>query len=155
MKTYNCLHCGKEAKATRQKVNKYCSNACQLEFEYKQRVHNWIHKDISWNAKDPVPKWPRRYLLQLTNGKCNRCGHSHDHIGREFKFEYNHIDGNRSNNSFNNGEMICPPCHSHTHTFRAKNRTKVTKEQAEQEQQHIVTLLAQRHKEDLPEPTLH
>jgi len=155
MQTYKCKHCGKVAKATRQKVNKYCSNACQREFEYKERVAKWIEKGISWRASDPVPKWPRRYLLQIQKDKCARCGHDKDHIKRPLKFEYNHIDGNRKNNEFKNGEMICLPCHSYTHTYRAKDRTKVTEEQKNQEAEHILKLLKQRKDEPLPEPTLH
>ena len=39
-------------------------------------------------------------------GVCNKCG---KHPPR---WEYHHRDGNRSNNSLNNCEGLCPNCHS-------------------------------------------
>jgi hypothetical protein len=154
MKYYNCLNCGKNNIATRQKVNKYCNNTCQLEFEYRQRITNWLDNGKSWTSKE-VPLWPRRYLLQVQNNKCTRCKCSKDQIGRPLTMEYNHIDGKRFNNEFENGEMICVQCHSLTHTYKAKNRTKITEEQVKAERSHILQLFAQRRREALPDPTLH
>lgn len=154
MKTYECKNCGKESKATKQKVNKYCSNKCQREFEYKKRVHDWVHGVKSWTSRE-VPLWPRRYRLQYQKGLCQRCECKYDQVGRPLTMEFNHIDGNWRNNDFDNCEMICVQCHSLTHTYRAKDRTKVTEEQKKQEAEHLLKLLRQRKEEPLPEPTLH
>jgi hypothetical protein len=40
------------------------------------------------------------------DGKCAHCGKPPP------RWEYHHIDGNRSNNSMSNCEGLCPNCHS-------------------------------------------
>lgn len=36
--------------------------------------------------------------------------------------QLDHIDGNRFNHKFENLRMICPNCHSQTHTYSGKNK---------------------------------
>lgn len=36
-------------------------------------------------------------------------------------FELDHIDGDRTNHKLENLRIICPNCHSQTHTYRARN----------------------------------
>jgi hypothetical protein len=154
-KTSKCLSCGKEKKYYRSRqTGKYCNNKCQIRYQNKERIYNWIHKGISWSSRE-IPPWPPRYLLQVQDGKCNRCDCKLDQIGRPLTMEYNHIDGDGFNNSFMNGEMICVQCHSLTSTYKAKDRTKVTKKQQQQEAEHIKRLFEKRRIEDLPEPTIH
>lgn len=52
--------------------------------------------------------------------KCNCCGIT-EWMGERLPFEMNHIDGNRTNHSLNNLELLCPNCHSQTSTWRARN----------------------------------
>ena len=40
------------------------------------------------------------------DGKCAHCGKPPP------RWDYHHVDGNRSNNSMNNCEGLCPNCHS-------------------------------------------
>ena len=45
-------------------------------------------------------------VRERQDGKCNRCKRSPE------RWEYHHLDGNRSNNSLSNCEALCPNCHS-------------------------------------------
>ena len=53
--------------------------------------------------------------------KCEECGIS-EWNGKKIECELDHIDGNSKNNSFDNLRILCPNCHSQTHTFRFKKR---------------------------------
>lgn len=56
--------------------------------------------------------------------KCNCCGIS-DWNNKSITLELNHINGNNTDNSIQNLELLCPNCHSQTDTFRSKNLTSV------------------------------
>jgi len=36
--------------------------------------------------------------------------------------QLDHIDGNSHNHKFDNLRMVCPNCHSQTHTYCGKNK---------------------------------
>jgi len=65
----------------------------------------------------------RRKILEEQNNKCNRCGIS-EWMGQPISLELEHKDGVRTNNERSNLECLCPNCHSLTHTWRGKNRTR-------------------------------
>jgi len=52
--------------------------------------------------------------------KCEVCGIT-GWNGKKVSFELDHIDGNRTNHKLENLRIICPNCHSQTHTYRARN----------------------------------
>lgn len=56
----------------------------------------------------------------LKENKCECCGIT-EWNNKPINFELHHIDGNRSNNSLSNLQILCPNCHSQTDNFRAKN----------------------------------
>ena len=51
---------------------------------------------------------------------CELCGIT-EWNGKPVSFELDHIDGNRTNHKLENLRIICPNCHSQTHTYRARN----------------------------------
>jgi DNA-directed RNA polymerase subunit RPC12/RpoP len=52
--------------------------------------------------------------------KCERCGIDKWN-GEKIGLELDHISGIRSDNSLENLRILCPNCHSQTHTFRGRN----------------------------------
>lgn len=56
----------------------------------------------------------------LKEHKCECCGLT-DWLGNKIPLEVHHKDGNPSNNSLENFEVICPNCHALTDTYRGKN----------------------------------
>jgi len=118
-KVYNCLECGQENLWGHSKINKYCNNACQREYEYKQRIKAWLTEGKSW--KTQVPQWPKRYLAEVNGRKCSVCS-LEDWMGKEITLEVDHIDGRHYNNNVENLRLICPNCHSQTDTYKNKNK---------------------------------
>ena len=112
--TYNCRNCGTEATVSKQKLNVYCSNNCQREFEYKERIRIWKETgEISTTTL-------RKHLLK-EKGVCSACG-INEWNNKTIVLELEHKDGNALNNSEDNVCLLCPNCHSQTDTYKAKNK---------------------------------
>lgn len=59
----------------------------------------------------------------LLEDKCSRCGWNEKLESTKFTpVELDHIDGNSHNHDFTNLRMLCPNCHSLTHTYRKRKR---------------------------------
>jgi 5-methylcytosine-specific restriction endonuclease McrA len=57
---------------------------------------------------------------KIKEEKCEVCGIK-DWNGSPVSFELDHINGVRNDHRLENLRIICPNCHSQTHTYRAKN----------------------------------
>ena len=115
----NCLECGT---GLRSAASMYCSNACQAEHSYKQRVAQWLAGRLDLSTVAGCSVTARRYLLEEAGHKCSKCGWAQVNPATERPpLEINHIDGNSSNNSRSNLEVLCPNCHSLTPNYRALN----------------------------------
>jgi hypothetical protein len=64
----------------------------------------------------------RLFAENLKDEKCEVCGID-NWLGKRIALELDHIDGNRYNHSLQNLRIICPNCHSQTHTYRGKNKS--------------------------------
>ena len=116
----DCPHCGKTVKG--RKI--YCNNKCQAEFQSYQLLKNWLAGEITVNTVN-ISKPLKRYLLDQCGNKCSKCGWGEVHpVTGKVPLEINHIDGNASNNTPQNMEVLCPNCHSLTPTFRNLNKGK-------------------------------
>lgn len=60
-------------------------------------------------------------LIHLRGHKCESCGNS-EWLGMPIKLEVHHINGDRSNNTLENLQLLCPNCHSYTETFCYKSK---------------------------------
>lgn len=61
-----------------------------------------------------------RIKIEQTN-LCAVCAIPEVWNNKPLKFDLDHIDGNRSNNSRCNLRLICPNCHSQTSTYKVGN----------------------------------
>lgn len=125
--TFNCLHCGSEKTISNKHSFqlKYCSNACQAEYENQQRINKWlIGEELGWTGKTAMLKaWLRRHLKATRGSACSRCGWDGRHpLDGSSLTEIDHKDGDAHNCTPENLEILCPNCHSMTHTFRARNK---------------------------------
>lgn len=67
----------------------------------------------------------RKYLVLKYGEQCSRCGWNQRHdLTNRVPIEVEHIDGNWQNNDLSNLTLLCPNCHSLTHSFRGLNRGK-------------------------------
>ena len=107
-KKYNdCKLCGEQT------LSIYCSNKCQLEYQYIKRINEWKVTD---KIGKPAVK---RYLSEKKAG-CWNCGIT-EWMNRPIVLELEHIDGNSDNNKEDNLSLLCPNCHSQTDTYKGKN----------------------------------
>lgn len=102
-----CLYCNNVCKS---EVNKYCSIACQKEYEMMDAV---LHNTASHITT-------KRALLTIFGNICQVCDIS-EWNGKKLSVELEHKNGDSTDNSIENVCLICPNCHSQTPTYKAKN----------------------------------
>jgi 5-methylcytosine-specific restriction endonuclease McrA len=54
---------------------------------------------------------------------CENCGLS-TWLGNPIPLELHHIDGDKTNNTLENFQLLCPNCHALTDSYRGKNVKK-------------------------------
>jgi 5-methylcytosine-specific restriction endonuclease McrA len=97
----------------------FCSPACRAEFRDSAVMERWLSGTVtSLN----IPNFVRRYLFKINDNKCSKCGWSEVHpVTGTVPLTINHIDGDATNHSPNNLELICPNCHSLTPNYCGLN----------------------------------
>ena len=82
-------------------------------------------EDIIHNGKHPQYqsyKLKKRLIREgIKKNSCEIC-QLNNWMGKTINLELHHIDGDRTNHSLSNLQLVCPNCHSQTETFRARNR---------------------------------
>jgi hypothetical protein len=116
-----CLCCGKTIRN-----KKFCCSKCSGEYRKQKGVREWLNgeKEGHYNGKTfLVRRNIREYLKERAGEKCSKCGWSERHpVTGSVPLEINHIDGDASNSSIENLEVLCPNCHSLTPNFRSLNK---------------------------------
>ena len=117
-----CPNCKEETK----KGRKYCSIACQKEFEYKKYIEKWKNKKVNGlRGEYQISMHIKTYLFRKYNNKCAQCGWGEiNTYTRKIPLEVEHIDGNYKNNDESNLILLCPNCHSLTSTYKGANLNK-------------------------------
>lgn len=115
-----CLNCGVFIPSD----NKYCSNKCQSDFQYKEYIQKWKNGDVNGIIGEyQISRHIKRYLFEKHNNKCSKCGWGeiNPYTGN-IPLEVHHKDGDHTNNSEDNLDLLCPNCHSLTATYKAANK---------------------------------
>jgi 5-methylcytosine-specific restriction endonuclease McrA len=76
------------------------------------------------NTKKPHHVKNKLWTLGLKEKKCEVCGLGNQYNGKPLTLELHHIDGNNTNNNFDNLQILCPNCHSQTHTYRRRKHLR-------------------------------
>jgi hypothetical protein len=126
-----CEVCGN---ALRLQNRRFCSAACYEFIRTDQRLTAWLAGELNPSdatALGRVPKWIKLWWIATFGDQCALCGWSQRHpaTGR-VPLEWDHIDGDCSNNRCQNLRLLCPNCHALTETHgglnngRSKRRRK-------------------------------
>lgn len=111
-----CLHCGGEPKTS---VAKYCSQQCQLDYQWKLRKQ-YMEESGKFIASSQGTA-AKRYLLERYGHCCDICKGT-EWMGRMMPLVLDHVDGNYENWLIENCRMICANCDFQTPTFKNKNK---------------------------------
>lgn len=119
----HCLACGNILN-DRRKI--FCDNKCQGKFYRDQYIERWKAGeetgDIGKVFKG-VSGYVRSYLFEKFDNKCSRCGWGEvNPASGKIPLEVEHIDGDFTNNAESNLTLLCPNCHSLTHTWKGLNK---------------------------------
>ncbi len=76
-----------------------------------------VHKKLenTWRLKN------RLVSEGAKEARCERCG-STEWLGELIPLELHHKDGDRTNNSLENIELLCPNCHAQTDNYRGSKK---------------------------------
>ena len=119
-----CRHCGEECKRPQ---GIYCSSKCQSIYNYKKYIHRWqTGRETGFTKKRrELSAYIRRYLLERSNSKCEKCGWGEiNPFTKKVPIEVHHIDGHYYNCTEKNLVILCPNCHSLTDNYKASNKGK-------------------------------
>ena len=121
-KIFTCKNCDKEQAVKKNTLALYCDNKCQQEYQYKERINNWLYNGKSWNEMF-IPSWVKRYIIEINGRQCAKCNLT-EWQNQAIVLEATHIDGDATNNKLENLELLCPNCHSLTDSYKGKNKGK-------------------------------
>lgn len=82
---------------------------------------NYDWDSFSKNSYKKRGKTTLKPLIYLRGQKCENCGIT-EWLGEPIKLEIHHKNGDRSDNSLDNLQLLCPNCHAYTETYCHKSK---------------------------------
>ncbi len=125
----SCLFCKKKPKRSQYK---YCSNACQINFQYNAYIEGWKNGcESGLQGLGIVSQYVKRYLRIKFQNKCCLCNWARINSKTgQVPLVADHIDGNWRNNVEDNLRLVCPNCDSLSPTYAGLNRGNGRKNRA-------------------------
>jgi hypothetical protein len=129
-----CPTCGSKF---RHKWNKYCSKVCVQQNtgestasktrhreEYLRYIQRWKDGIESGNRSLSSVSWHiRRYLFEKYGSKCCKCNwYEVNPTSGKVPLQIDHINGDWSDNSEANLQLLCPNCHALTPYYGSLNK---------------------------------
>lgn len=114
----NCKKCNLKIKSSRS----YCDNCYSNSVMHDIKIPLWLNGEWKGGTNSGLSQIIRKYLLEQNNYSCSKCGFNKNHPndGKTI-LEINHINGDGTDHSPHNLEVLCPNCHALTSTYRARN----------------------------------
>lgn len=125
-----CKCCGKSIGKKKRNPSRpivYCSPKCQNEWQNIKKIKDWKAGRHSGTrgTQLQISQTIRNYILDKRGHKCNRCGWKKVSPSTgKVPVQLHHIDGDATNTTEKNLEVLCPNCHSLTPNWGAGNRGK-------------------------------
>ena len=123
-----CKNCGKEFE-TKDCDRIFCCNQCHADFTKQETVKRWLSGEQFGSGKNfKLPVGIREYVYNRAGYKCEKCGfEGYNRKTGKTILQIHHIDGDSSNCSENNLQVLCPNCHAMTENYMGLNRNKSTR----------------------------
>ena len=117
-KIKKCLSCQSFIVSSRT----YCKDCWSPNSKSSTKLKKWISGEWAGGTVYGLSEIIRNYLISNADNSCQKCGFNtlHKKDNRPI-LEINHIDGNGTNHSSDNLEVLCPNCHALTDTYRGRN----------------------------------
>lgn len=103
----------------------YNKNPGRRGFPHIERLKNYSSSEEYMNSVISPKNSILLRLLEKERGyrKCEICQNEFWN-GKPIPLEIHHIDGDHSNKSPDNIQMVCPNCHTQTDNYKSKNMKK-------------------------------
>lgn len=137
-----CEYCGKIYVLYLGHKGHYCSHECYIEGEYKKIVEKWKNGEINgYDKRFKIIPSIRKYVYETRGYKCEICGCDKvNPYTNKTILQIHHIDGNASNCSDENLQVLCPNCHAMTENFGSRNKNSVRKYRKNDENKGPISL---------------
>lgn len=96
-----------------QQLNVDVSHWAGQAYNKDQQLKDWSQYSRGTNL--------RKHLIVSRGHQCEKCLLKL-WLEENITLEVHHIDGDRTNNSLENLQLLCPNCHSKTSNYKSKNR---------------------------------